>query len=377
MTNRFHTVPWLVMSLCCWLSVPVYAQRDLISGLAEAIDSDKDGKLSAEELERMRDRRRQVPILPGGKHVKIDPATSTLYKLAKGPLPVQRLETVSLERAGRGGPLLLRITWPEHEAAFPLIVFSHGMLGSKDAYQPLIEHWVSHGYVCIQPTHGDSLDALKPGDSLNLMTLMSHWAKRPEEVRLILDSLDKIEQAEPKLKGRIDHQVIGVGGHSFGAHTSELVAGVTARTLRRTMASHADERPLAFVWISPTGVGGQFTRDSFKEVKRPVLAITGSKDDSPINQVKAASRREAYDLLPTGDKYFLYIDGAYHGFGGIAGDMAYRGSGPRWPDHVSYVQSTTLAFWDAYLKKESPAKESLKSGKIEDLTDGDAKLESK
>ena len=69
------------------------------------------------------------------------------------------------------------------------------------------------------------------------------WANRPKDVAFILDSLDAIEAKVQGLKGKMDKKTIGVGGHSFGAHTGQLVAGTTTVDFGGVRTSHADPRP--------------------------------------------------------------------------------------------------------------------------------------
>ena len=156
-----------------------------------------------------------------------DQGDHALYGTAAGPHEIQSVASYDLEDKKREKTLPLRLTFPQPAGKYPLIVFSHGAMGSKDAYDPLIEHWASHGYVCIQPTHEDSLKLmLRSGERFRLQNVWSKWKTRPPDIQLILDSLDELEANVAGLKGKIDRERIGVGGHSFGAHTSQLIGGV-------------------------------------------------------------------------------------------------------------------------------------------------------
>ena len=47
-------------------------------------------------------------------------------------------------------------------APCPVIIFSHGLGGSRDGYEYLGRHWASHGYVSVHSTHiGSDTSALK------------------------------------------------------------------------------------------------------------------------------------------------------------------------------------------------------------------------
>lgn len=310
-----------------------------------------------------------------------------LYKPGDGPLEVAAAEDLLLEDKEQGKELPLRVTYPKEAGKYPVIVFSHGALGSKDNYQPLIRYWCSHGYVCIQPTHGDSLSLMGEEERkgitsvkahLNSFALLRHWLTRPKDVRFVLDSLDTIEERVPALKGKLDRERIGMGGHSFGAHTTGMISGMSySRRLQAGRVNYGDERPRAFLMISPPPPGIVADDKTFEAMTRPSLVITGTKDDSPASDMKYEDRLKVFEKLPPKDKYLVVIEDAYHGFGGIATSRPFPSSGPPNEDHVRYVKTVGLAFWDAYLKGDAEAKEYLASDRMEKASDGAVELSSR
>ena len=78
------------------------------------------------------------------------------YKADDGPYAVKAVKQIVLRDDDRAKDLQLRVTWPDGDGPFPVIVWSHGATGTKDFYQPLIRHWASHGYAGIQPNHTDA-----------------------------------------------------------------------------------------------------------------------------------------------------------------------------------------------------------------------------
>ncbi len=289
-------------------------------------------------------------------------ATTREYAVAAEPMLVLRDDA-------RGKDLQLRVTWPDSDNPVPVIVWSHGATGTKDDYQPLIRHWASHGYVCIQANHSDSR-ALDKGSRV---TGFRDWANRPQDVAFILDSLDEIAERIEGLQGRMDKSAVGVGGHSFGAHTAQLVGGVTTRTLSGRHHSHADERPRAFLLISPQGKGAMLEEESWRGFTQPAMTITGSNDWGRHGEAWTW-RLDPFRYAPPQDKYLVTIDSAYHGFGGITGTMGYTNAGPDIPEQVSWVRSVSAAFWDAYLRDDKPAADFLLSGALGRLTYGAARI---
>lgn len=271
------------------------------------------------------------------------------YAADQGPHKVGRIDLVKL------GDLQLRITYPQGKQRSPVILFSHGLWGSRRGYTPLTSYWASYGYVCIQPDHPDSrlLGRMPRAQATR------GWSKRPRQIKRILDSFEAIEKSAPKLKGRLDQTRVGVGGHSFGAHTSQLIAGVKPVFGKQDFQ---DDRVKAILLLSPQGEGGLFGRDSWKNVRKPVLVVTGSEDRSPLEQDKGPQwRLAAYNHLPAGDKYLVFVDGMQHGFGGISGTN-WRGAGRKNEDQVRITQQTALAFFDAYVKGDKKARVWLESG---------------
>ena len=201
------------------------------------------------------------------------------YQPSRAPLAVETRAGLELPREGLRA-LSYRVTWPKTGGPYPVLVISHGMYGSEDGLLPLTQHWASYGYVVFQPTHDDSLRYADPemrraalwGETNNI----GSRNQRPKDVSLILDSLGKIEKAVPELKGKIDSKVVGMGGHSFGAWTTQVVAGMK-HGLRGTTMS--DPRLQAFLAISPHGVQGGITKEGLAAMRGPMMGISGDKDD--------------------------------------------------------------------------------------------------
>lgn len=295
-----------------------------------------------------------------------------LYKAEAGPLAIASAQ-IELKAPHRTRPIQARATYPKQPGKRPLIVFSHGFRGAKDNYRRLVDHWASHGYVVIQPNHTDSAQYLSREEIRTMFDTQggrsfSNWAERPADVSFLISNLDGIERQVPDLKSRIDRKVIGIGGHSFGAHTTQLLSGATTTTGR----SFKEKRAKAFTMISPQGVGSIFGRDSWKSLDAPCLFITGSKDVS-ITPTTPEQRRQPFDLAKPGDKYLLWIEGATHGFGGISGSRFATSGAPN-KQHLAYVLSTTTAFWDGYLKSDKAALGFLIPNEIEKASNKEATL---
>lgn len=246
-------------------------------------------------------------------------------------------------------PLRVRVRWEATAPpdARPVIVWSHGVGGSHEAYRPLIEAWVAAGYVVAQPDHDDSLLGLSKREKLQLVRHPPEgiWIQRPRDIALVLDALPTADGL-PALD--LDH--IGVGGHSFGAHTAMLVAGAA------TSMNLADPRPEAFLWLSPTGISdsaveGGLLEGSLAPVDRPVLMITGTNDVAAMRKQPAAWRLTSWTAIDA-PATLWFVDGANHGFGGITGQLP-KGA-PADPALVGWVAEATTQWWQHTLRDAPP-----------------------
>lgn len=269
---------------------------------------------------------------------------------AAGPPPGVRTEVYEIGR-GDGPALAVRATWPEVGQGLPVVVFSHGMGGSKDAYAPLAEAWARAGYLVLQPTHPDSLagEALRerlavvrdPASFVRDPERLAAWDDRAREVTLVLDHLGDTAALglDP---ARIDPERVGVGGHSFGGHTALVSAGL--------VPSLADPRTDAILLLSPPGPNGLGRYDG---ITAPTLLVTGSEDTSPGTPALGPEwRKKVLDELHAADEWLLYLDGADHSLGGIAGVRPPTETRER-------VIEATLAFWDATLRGSAAARAKL------------------
>ncbi len=273
-----------------------------------------------------------------------------------GPYKVLAIEPIVLHDLARHKSIPLKIYYPDSPGRFPVIVFSHGALASKDSYSSLGQYWASFGYVSIHPSHADSiLDSGFRGTVRQAISDPRACENRPKDISFILDSLTHVEDFAPQLAGRLDLRHIGVAGHSFGAYTAALVGGTTVLLPGASGAqSFADNRVSAVVLLSPQGEGHLgLTADSWDHLKLPMLLMYGSLDFGPFGE-SPAWRNEAFEMAPPGDKYDVELEGATHmEFAGLA-----KIGAP--PDRIfQCVKFETLAFWNAYLKQDPVARQYL------------------
>ncbi|MEM9055983.1 MAG: alpha/beta fold hydrolase [Pseudomonadota bacterium] len=285
---------------------------------------------------------------------------------------VRSVDMLVLPDPARNKELQLRVTYPQAGGPLPVIVFSHGAWASKDDYRVLANHWAANGYVVIQPNHSDAGTlGGKPGPGA-----FRDWQNRPKDVHKILDSLSFVEGSIGDLAGKLDRSVIGVGGHSFGANTAQLVAGAhVTMPGGRKLSGFSDSRPRAYLLISPQGVGGQYREDAWRDMTSPVMTITGTNDKGREGS-GWQWRTDPHRLSPPGDKYLLVLDKAYHDMGGVVGNNPLY-EYPANDRQVALVKAASLAFWDAHVKNRASSEQVLASRRLIDESGAVAELESR
>ncbi len=271
--------------------------------------------------------------------------------------PAQQDLTVKDGRRSREIPI--RVYLPKQKTPAPVVLFSHGLGGSREGSAYLGNHWAARGYVAVFLQHPGSDDSVwkdkPPAQRLAAMQAaadLENFVLRVDDVRTVLDQLDQWNKSSPNpLSGRLDMKRIGMSGHSFGAVTTQALSG--QRFVRG--AEVTDSRIKAAVIMSPSGPrrGGNATL-AFGSVKIPWMLLTGTKDTAPIGDADVASRLSVFPALPAGGKYELVLYNAEHSAfteRALPGD-----SQPRNPNHHRSILALTTAFWDAYLRDDPNAR---------------------
>jgi predicted dienelactone hydrolase len=318
-------------------------------------------------------------------------STSVVAQPAQAPAAVQAYEhgpgsyavaTVSYDwvDSARDRKVPVKIYYPEKgQGPFPVIIFSHGLGGSRDGYEYLGQHWASHGYVSVHVQHLGSDDAVwreskEPArDLVRAAAKPGNAVERPKDVSFVLDRVTALNRDVAPLKGRLDLRAIGMAGHSFGAWTTLAVAGQMRGPLQRS--SLADPRVKAAIEMSaPVPRNADLDR-AYGKINMPILHMTGTLDDSPIGDTKAAERRIPFDHIQAPGQYLVIFQGGDHMI--FAGQRRQTRKGEKDPHFRDLILQGTTAFWDAYLKGDAAAKAWLSRGGYAGALGGDGKLEVK
>lgn len=269
--------------------------------------------------------------------------------------------------AARARELPLRGRWPVGNGPCGVILFSHGLGGSREGGDAWGAAWRDAGFLVLHLQHaGSDGQALRGGPLAWRRAVDPQQLRdRVDDVKYVIDELARRGDQSPWSRVRLD--AIGMAGHSFGAQTAQALAG---QRFAVPTAGITEPRIRAFVALSPSqSRQGQLTaQQQFGDVIRPLLCITGTLDGDPLadlfgsSRVTPQTRREVYDGLPAGRRALLLLDRADHmTFAGNAEQPIRRG-GLRdeatlalEPVHHALVARLSTDWWRAQLLDDREA----------------------
>lgn len=161
----------------------------------------------------------------------------------------------------------------------PLVVFSHGIGGSRDGYSYLGRYLAAHGYGSLHVQHVGSDRQLWFGNPFALPARLSDAAQDSEALHRVQDlrfALDKVLAAQ---EGALfDTRRIAAAGHSYGANTTMLIAGAQVEQQGKKV-SLRDPRISAAILISaPPFYGMGDPGKILAGIAVPTLHITATDD---------------------------------------------------------------------------------------------------
>lgn len=177
-------------------------------------------------------------------------------------------------------------------APYPLVVFAHGLGGSFEYYQALLEGWAAAGYVVAAPrfplTYADT-----PGgpDGADVQ-------QQPGDVSFVIDRVLAASEGEGALSGLVDPEAIGVAGHSNGAITT---LGLVANSCCR------EERVGAAVVLA--GTNAPFADGEYDLTDTPPIFFVHGTEDAQLAYGAAVTLFN--DAV--GPKGLLTVQGGTHG----------------------------------------------------------------
>lgn len=298
---------------------------------------------------------------------------------------IHKGELVDAARGGRVVPY--KIYYPvAHELDhLPVVVWSHGLGGSRDGAAFLARYIASHGYVVVHVQHVGSDSSIwegKPGHPWDVIraTKIPRQASldRFADVPFLLDHLEGIAAENPDIGAHMNPEIMGMCGHSFGALTTQVMAGQPFPAQDGTLLDFYEDRfraGILYSFVPIDHVIDKSPAEMFGPMRLPLFFMTGTADENPITGQGYEYRMKVYEEAGCPEKHLLILkDGDHMVFAGSRGKLE---SNPKRHTHEDIIKVASLAYWDAYLRGDEAAKEWLTDGGIVPYLDGEAEYEYK
>ncbi len=220
--------------------------------------------------------------------------------------------------AARGRPVPARLYLPaqaDPAHPVPLVVFSHGIGGSRAGHRYLGEHWASQGYASLHLQHVGSDRALWLGNPFSLVERLQGAAQDGEAIARVLDlhfALDTL-LAGP-LAASLDGTRIVAAGHSYGANTTLLAAGATVERGGRRLDFRDPRIRAAVVLSAPPFYGESDPAKVLANVTIPTLHVTTTEDviRIPGYWSEAQDRVRVFEATGSAAKALAVFEGGSH-----------------------------------------------------------------
>jgi dienelactone hydrolase len=260
--------------------------------------------------------------------------------------------------ARRQRPVPVRLYRPRARHPVPVVVFSHGIGGSRMGYSWLGQTFARQGIASLHLQHVGSDRQLWSGNVFNLVGRLQAAAQeaeaiaRAQDMRFALDTL-----LTGDLATGIDAGRIVAAGHSYGANTTLLVSGASVEREGRVIELR-DERVRAAIAISaPPFYGETQPRKVLGPVTVPSLHVTCTEDVIRIPGYYSGveDRLAVFEAIGSPLKWLAVYEGGSHsmftdrgGSGGALNPKAKQATGALAVAFVRAVldgDAQALALW--------------------------------
>lgn len=230
---------------------------------------------------------------------------------------------------------------PQLGAAAPLIIYSHGLGGSRRSGEDWLAHWASWGIGALALQHPGTDEAAAGNSPLALRHLLRSATDKAQLASRQADLMFALDAAERQMAV----SRFGIAGHSYGAVSALRLIGEQ----RGMDDAAADPRIAAAILFSPSARGGTPPMEQrFANVTLPCLHLTGSTDDGiGPGDIDAADRRLPYRHSRSPGQLLLVLHGAGH--------LTFAGQGSGAADHRRLLAGASSAFWLSRLQGDPEA----------------------
>jgi predicted dienelactone hydrolase len=263
----------------------------------------------------------------------------------------------------RQRPVPYKVYLPADPGPRPVVIFSHGLGGSREAAAYLLDYLAQHGIVAVALQHPGTDESLLQGqgggERKDMLARLEKGARDPRaaiarfgDIRFALDRLEA-ENRSGAMAGRLDLSRIGMSGHSYGALTTLVAIG--QRIGLRGAALFRDDRIDAAIVYSPNAPRNQDPEAALGDIRTPVLHFTGTEDRTPFDlEASPEGRQIPFRTISGADQFLVVFKGGDHMiFSGREQRAGTMTAGQQ--AQTEAIQRESLLFWQAYLQADAGA----------------------
>lgn len=277
---------------------------------------------------------------------------------------IKKGELIDSSREGRRIPIKAYYPADYTDGKVPVIVWSHGLGGSVDGASFISRYLAAQGYVLIHIQHPGTDSSLWEGKEGHPWDIIrkspiprSATLNRFYDVPFVLDSLPAWISGHEAIEAIADLDNLGMSGHSFGALTTQVMAGQMFPDEDGKLRIFREERFKAGVLYSPVPIQHlalDEPQDIYGTISLPLLHMSGTDDSSPVEGWDYQKRLVVHEHADHPEQYLHILEGGDHMvYNGSRGKL---GDNPLREEHETIIKQTALGFWDAYLKDDDAAK---------------------
>jgi predicted dienelactone hydrolase len=277
---------------------------------------------------------------------------------------------VWIDERRQNRPVAYKIYRPVLDIAetLPVILWSHGLGGSRDGAGFLSRYIASYNYIVVHIQHlgtdsslwegkaGHPWDVIKATKIPRRATL-----QRFQDVPFALDQIIAMNNLS------MDLTRIGMCGHSFGALSTQMACG-QSRGRGRHLYQVSDDRIKCGIAYSPVTVQKKYNHppeDFYGTINRPMMYMTGTDDNSPvIPNYTYQKRLEVFEHAGSPNQFLLIKESGDHMvYNGSRGGL---GANAKREIHETIICLASLIFWEAFLRNDQNALDILTKGGFKD-----------
>lgn len=293
--------------------------------------------------------------------------------------------TLKFSDLSRQRELFSDVYVPNVQTPAPVIVISHGLGTDSSNFRYIAHHLASYGFAVVVPNHSDS-----EGSEAN------EFIDRPQDVKYILNELEKANQSDARFKGQLNLQQVGVFGQSLGGYTALALAGAEINFAKlqtdcqpevlqdtwnmslllqcRALALNKgtgkelnlrDERVKAAIAVNPI-TSSIFGKTGLSKIQIPVMLV-GSSDDTVapalFEQIVPFSwfaNSQKYLVMLVGATHFSTIGNGNSGNQSVGALSQVIGDNPA--QARRYINALSLPFFQTYVARTSQYSPYLNAG---------------